>query len=95
MNWEEMMWAEIGALTTVEQIAYAGELIERLDHDLVPRVADLRRDKILEVLADPEWDATRLAETVGARRTTIARLAGEGRAKKREQELRAHANAGI
>jgi hypothetical protein len=89
MSWEETFWAELEALTDTEQIVVTGELIDTLNHRIVPELARIRRRKAAEVVAQSDWDATRLAETIGARRTTITRLAEEGRALTREETIRA------
>lgn len=80
MAWEETMWAELDALPAEEQIVITGEWITRMTQTLLPALGGRRREKVLEVLAQPGWDYSRLADSIGARRTTIMRLAEEGRA---------------
>jgi hypothetical protein len=84
MKWEEALWAELDALPDTEQIIASGEWIVQITQKVLPELGRHRRAKVLEVLALPEMDATRLAETIGARRGTITRLAEEGRAAARE-----------
>lgn len=90
MSWEEAMWAEIDAQPPTEQIITAGAWITHLQQTIVPLLAQRRRTRVLELLAQryddgsPIWDATKLAETVGSRRNAINRLAEEGRAALRE-----------
>lgn len=88
MSWEETMWAELAALSDTDQIVTAGEWIAQMTKVILPGLAAVRREKVLQLLAEPEWDATRLAETIGSRRSTITRLAEEGRAQRREENLR-------
>jgi len=87
-NWEEALWQELEALPDTQQVVTAGEWITHLTQEVLPALGKHRRIKVLEILAQPEWDATRLAESIGARRNTIVRLAEEGRAVARED--RAH-----
>lgn len=84
MKWEEALWEELEALPDTQQIITAGEWITYLTQELLPRLGKHRRQKVLDLLAQPDWDATRLAESIGARRNTIVRLAEEGRAANRE-----------
>lgn len=83
-KWEEAMWAELDALPDTEQLTATASWITLMQQDLVVKLAQRRRETILKLLASPDWDATRLAETIGARRNTITRLAEEGRAYARE-----------
>ena len=86
--WEEAMWAELDSQSKTDQIVTAGEWITRIQQSIVADLAQVRRNRVLELLADPDWDATRIAESIGARRTTITRLAEEGRAARREDQAR-------
>lgn len=86
--WEEAMWAELEAQPVPQQIVMAGELIELMQQGLVPKLGQLRREAVLRLLNEPGMDATRLAEQIGSRRTTIMRLAEEGRALRREERIR-------
>jgi hypothetical protein len=88
MKWEEALWTELEAQSDIQQIILAAEWITHLTQKVLPELGGHRRRKILEVLAQPEMDATRLAESIGARRTTISRLAEEGRAMAREEKER-------
>ena len=86
MSWEQVLWAELEALPPEQRIAVAGQCIVHITRVLLPALGDLRREAVLEILERPGWDATRLAETIGSRRTTIARLAEEGRARRRKHD---------
>lgn len=83
MTWEETMWAELDALTYPEQIITTNEMINHINQHILPALANRRRQRVLDVLAEDGMDATKLAETIGARRVTILRLASEGRAEAR------------
>ena len=85
MRWLEAMYAELDEMTEVEQITATGEWIVRITQEVLPALGARRRDKILDVLDQPDWDYTRLAEEIGSRRTAIVRLAEEGRAQRRER----------
>jgi hypothetical protein len=85
MTWEEMLWSELDILSDTEQIITSGDMITHINQNILPALADRRRDKVCELLIEPEWDATKLAESIGCRRGTILRLAQEGRARHRER----------
>lgn len=86
MNWEETLWRELEAMPAEQRIAATGQYIVHMTRSVLPALGDLRREAVLEVLDRPGWDATRVAETIGSRRTTIARLAEEGRARRRKAD---------
>lgn len=83
MTWEETLWAELDALAYPDQIITTNEMINHINQHILPALANRRRQRVLDVLAEPGMDATKLAETIGARRVTILRLASEGRAEAR------------
>jgi hypothetical protein len=85
MSWEALLWSELDALSDTEQFVTTGELISHVNQVILPRLADRRRDAVCRILGEEGWDPTRLAETVGARRGTILRLAQEGRSRLREK----------
>ena len=88
MDWERSLWAELEAQPDIQQVITAGEWITLITQRILPELGRHRREKVIEILAQPDMDATRLAESIGARRTTIARLAEEGRAMARESRER-------
>ena len=77
--WEGALWAELQGMDRVGQVAALGEWITFITQELLPALGDKRREMVRVVLEDPDWDAQRLAETIGARTRTIKRLATEGR----------------
>lgn len=79
MKWEEELWAELDAMPQPQQIIAAGEIINRVSQTILPALGDRRRQVVIDLL-EQGMDATTLAETIGARRGTITRLAQEGRA---------------
>lgn len=83
-QWEKVLWEELDQQEPMQQIVTCGEWITGMTQSLLTALADRRRDMVIEVLARPDMDATRLAESIGTRPTTIRRLAEEGRARKRE-----------
>ena len=85
MGWEEVMWAELEAQPETEQIITCGEWITKMTQQLLPALGRKRRQVVLDILAQADWDYTRLADSIGARRTTIVRLAEEGRAQRRQE----------
>lgn len=84
MSWEDTLWSELDAMSATDQIVATGEMIAAVNQRILPALADRRRDRVVELLLEPGWDATKLAESIGARRGTILRLAQEGRARRRE-----------
>lgn len=83
-DWEKAMWAELDAKPAVDQVSAAAVWISHITQKVLTDLATRRRDMVLQVLEQDEWDARRLAETIGSRRTTINRLAEEGRRARRE-----------
>lgn len=84
MKWQEAMWAELDEMSDIDQITESGKWITHITQNILPALGQRRRQMVLTVLEQPDMDATRLAETIGSRRTTIVRLAEEGRARRRE-----------
>jgi hypothetical protein len=84
-TWEKVLWEELDQQDDIVQIVTCGEWITRMTQNLLTALADRRREKVIQVLARPDMDSTRLAEEIGTRRTTITRLAEEGRARRREE----------
>lgn len=82
-NWEEMMWAELEALPETEQIITCGEWITHITQKILPDLGKRRRETVVSLLEGPDMDYSKLADTIGARRQTIVRLAEEGRADRR------------
>lgn len=79
-RWEKALWEEFEEVDSLHQIVLAGEWITRMTQVLLPQLGIRRREEVINVLAQPDMDATRLAEELGTRRTAINRLAEEGRA---------------
>jgi hypothetical protein len=86
MDWVDAMWKELDELPDTEQFIATGAWITRMTQELLPQLGLRRRTIVLDILAREDWDATRLAEETGSRRTTITRLAEEGRAALRKGE---------
>jgi DNA-directed RNA polymerase specialized sigma24 family protein len=83
-RWEEVLWAELDSMSDIDQVVTTGRWISTM-REVLSALGDRRRMAVLRILALPDWDATRLAETIGTRRSTITRLAEEGRARLRRQ----------
>ena len=78
-EWEKALWDELAAMSSVDQVKATATWIADITHKLLPALAAKRREQILLTMSLPGWDAQRLAETIGSRRTTMARLAEEAR----------------
>ena len=90
LSWQDRLWHELGEQDEVARYVKTGEWITYVTQTLLPELRKERRRAVVDLLAKDGWDALRLAETVGSRRTTIQRLAEEGRALLREEQ-RSHA----
>lgn len=88
MGWKDQLWAELNEKDAIEQITLTGLWITDLTQEVLPRLGNERRQAVLSALATPGMDATRLAEMIGSRRSTITRLAEEGRAHRRELNIK-------
>jgi len=62
-----------------ERVKASGDWIVYAVQTLLPTLAEYRRAQVAEVLDQDDWDAQRLAETIGSRTVAIMRLAKEGR----------------
>lgn len=91
MTWEDAMWAELEAMTPLEQHVACGEWITIMQQTLVPALAERRRVKLLEAAESMENDYWKVAEQIGSRRHTVERLVNEARA--HLKQLEAHRDA--
>lgn len=82
-QWVEAMWTELDSMPLEQQVVAAGEWITLMTQELLPQLGKQRRARIVEILKQDDWDAIKLAETIGSRPSTITRLAEEGRAQER------------
>ena len=78
-GWVTQLWDELRSLEPAEQIKVSGEWIVYLTQKLSPQLAGFRRGHVALLVAQPDWDSRKLAETIGASVATIDRLAKEGR----------------
>ncbi len=85
MSWQSQMHQELGEMGAVDRFVASGAWITEMTQTLLPELRRERRLAVLELLAQDDWDPQRVAETVGSRRTTIQRLAEEGRAMLRDE----------
>lgn len=81
--WEDQMDAELKALEPAPRMVAYSELIMHLTREVLARLAEERRELLLEMLADPDVDETMVAEMIGTRRTTIRRLKTEAGRRRR------------
>lgn len=90
MNWEAQLWKEIDDVSEAEQIVLAGEIITRMTRILLPALGNRRRARVVELIESGQ-SSVQLAESIGARPSTVARLLEEGRKirrmERREEEL--------
>src|SRR5262245_62457393 len=84
-EWERALWAELDSAEELHQFVLAGEYITRLTHEILPKLAARRRAVVRSMVGRPDMDATKFAESVGTRRTTITRLMYDGRALERKE----------
>jgi hypothetical protein len=84
MGWEDQLWTELAEKSELDRIVMAGDVITRMMRDVLPALADMRRSIIVNLIETGGYNATRLAESIGARPGTVARLIEEGRKKRRQ-----------
>lgn len=78
-NWDTVLWQELELLDATDQIRVSGDWIVNITQHLLPALAQHRREQVAYLLDQPEWDAQKLAETIGSRAVAINRLAKDGR----------------
>lgn len=88
MDWEEAMWAELRSQPKEEQVILAEEFISTMSHRLLGELANARRLAVVELIEGQHYTYATLADTIGSRPGTIRRLAEEGRALRRNQNVR-------
>lgn len=93
MSWQSQLHLELGEMGAVDRFTASGAWITEMTQTLLPELRRERRMAVLELLAQDDWDPQRVAETVGSRRTTIQRLAEEGRAMLRDEAREALVDA--
>ena len=90
MSWEDQLWEEIDSVTETEQIVLAGDIITRMTRILLPALGNRRRAQVVNLI-EGGLSTVQLAESIGARPSTVARLLEEGRKirrlERREEEL--------
>lgn len=85
-TWQDQMYAELDAMEPLDRIRATGRWITDMTQVLLPDLGVRRREAILEAIAaDPEGGSTKVAELIGARPGTIARLAAEARTYRKRQ----------
>lgn len=92
MNWEDQLWEEIDSVPEADQIVLAGDVITRMTRILLPALGNRRRARVVELI-EGGLSSVQLAESIGARPSTVSRLLEEGRKirrmERREEELAA------
>lgn len=78
-TWHDTLWNELEQLPSVDQFVTSGEWITYITQDLLPALARHRRQTVLAMLDEPDATGTSVAAAMGSRRSTILRLASEGR----------------
>ncbi len=87
--WADSLWAELNNLSQEEQIIASGDWITYITGQLLVQLGRHRRLAIVDALKG-DVDEGVLADRIGGRRTTLQRLAAEGRTiKKHEGEMAA------
>lgn len=84
-EWEKHLDEELAALEPVPRLIRYSEVIMYLIRDLAARLSDERRELVITIKEQSGVDNTQLAEMIGSRRNTVARLATEGAARRRER----------
>jgi hypothetical protein len=89
--WKDQLWSDLAAMGTQDQFVAAGEWIAWVTKVLLPQLGTHRRDMIMKLIDDEDWDTARVAEEFGMRRSTVIRLLDEGRHVRRKERLAAAA----
>lgn len=84
-RWVQAMYEELGAMSDLEKINATGEWITLITNEVLTELSRQRKLLVAQTLLRPGWDATRLAETLGGRRTAFTRLGELGRRLMREE----------
>ena len=87
-KWQDAMWAELDEMDPLQQAVVCGEWITEMQQELVPAMAEKRREMLVQAADSNGNDYLRIAETIGSRRATVERLVNEGRSRMRERETR-------
>lgn len=84
--WANTLWTELNEMGQEDQIIASGDWITYITGELLVQLGRHRRLAIVEALKG-DIDEGVLADRIGGRRTTLQRLAAEGRTiRKHEQE---------
>lgn len=83
--WIQALRDELDAMSELDQVVATGDWIMRITQDLLTELSRRRQILVAQILLRPDWDATKLADTIGSRRTTINRLGELGRRLMREE----------
>ena len=83
-TWQDALFAELDEMDPLQQAVACGAWITQMQQELVPVLAERRREKLVEAAEEHENDYLLLAEKIGSRRATVERLVNEGRSRLRE-----------
>lgn len=84
-QWQKVLWDELSQLSPDEQIIVSGTWITDISRNLLTDLGAHRRRLIAQAVREPGVDDGVLADRLGSRRSTITRLAEEGRALLRDE----------
>ena len=84
-EWVTVMRRDLDAMSDLDQVSATGEWITLITNDVLTELSRRRKLLVARILLRPGWDATRLAETLGGRRTAFMRLGELGRRIMREE----------
>ena len=86
-KWQDVLFAELDEMDPLQAYTTCGEWITAMQQSLVPELAEIRRQKLVQAAEANGGDYYQLAEQVGSRKATIERLVNEGRAQQRGRDL--------
>jgi hypothetical protein len=87
-KWQDLLYAELAEMTPLQQFVACGELITQMQQELVPELAERRRQQLVKAAEENGNNYLYLAEMIGSRKATVERLVNEGRARLRELQDR-------
>jgi len=78
-DWVNHLRTELDDLEPAQRVKVTGDWTLYITHVLLPELGRRRRVEAAEIIAQPDWDARRLAETIGSRARAMERIAKEGK----------------
>lgn len=82
--WKQALWQRLDSQSPEDQFVEAGEIISWITYNLLPDLGVRRRDCIVDLKDEKDWDVIQIAQHFGMRRSTVVRLLDEGRSARKQ-----------